>query len=135
MYLLPNGKQVYIETRDGLTKLIDNSKFYEPKVVQDKHQKRLEFGHGANNFLYFRGNPHIYDDFVLNAILTNNFIDVNNVAYNYDVTSDFTWEFRDLVEIKKRKRIVRKYTKPNPKVFFQLASAKKWLRAEKLNLT
>lgn len=82
-----------------------------------------------------RGNAHIYDEFVLNAVLKNDFIDVNNVAYNYDVTSDFTWEFRDLVEIKKRKKIVRKYSQPNYKILMKQASAKKWQKAQKLNLT
>lgn len=53
-----------------------------------------------------RGNAHIYDEFILQAVLENNFIDVNNIAYDYDVTSEFTWDFRDLVEIKKRKRVV-----------------------------
>jgi len=56
MYLLPNGKQVYIETRDGLTKLIDSGKFHDPKKFETKWEKRLDFGHGANNFLFMRGN-------------------------------------------------------------------------------
>ena len=59
-----------------------------------------------------KGNSHIYDEFVLDAVLSNKFIDVNNVAYNYDVTSEFTWDFRELVEIKKRKRVVKKYWRP-----------------------
>ena len=59
-----------------------------------------------------KGNSHIYDEFVLDAVLSNKFIDVNNVAYNYDVTSEFTWDFRELVEIKKRKRVVKKYFRP-----------------------
>ena len=59
-----------------------------------------------------KGNSHIYDEFVLDAVLGNKFIDVNNVAYNYDVTSEFTWDFRELVEIKKRKRVVKKYWRP-----------------------
>ena len=82
-----------------------------------------------------KGNTHCYDQFVLDAVLENKFIDVNNVAYNYDVTSEFTWEFRDLVEIKKRKRIVRKYFRPTPKVMMQLQSASKWQRAFALKKT
>lgn len=109
-----------METRDGLSKIIDNAKFYDPKPVVSKWENRLDFGHGANNYLYLRGNHTIYDEFVLNAILTNKFIDVNNVAYNYDVTSEFTWEFRDLVEIKKRKRMVTKYVQPTAKTFLKL---------------
>ena len=128
MYLLPNGKQVYVETRDGLTKLIENSKFYEPKEYNSKYEKRLDFGHGANNYLYIRGNAHIYDKEILMAVLKNNFIDVNNVAYNYDVTAEFTWNFRELVEIKKRKRVVNKIYKPTAKVLGQIASAHAWER-------
>lgn len=69
MYLLPNGKQVYVETRDGMTKLVDNSKFYEPKFITSRYESRLDFGHGANNYLYMRGNAMIFDDFVLDAVL------------------------------------------------------------------
>ena len=65
MYLLPNGKQVYIETRDGLTKLVDNSKMYDPKAYRSRYETRLDFGHGANNYLFMRGNPRIYDEFIL----------------------------------------------------------------------
>ena len=130
MYLLPNGKQVYIETRDGLTKLVDNSKMYDPKAYRSRYETRLDFGHGANNYLYMRGNPHIYDEFILQAILENNFIDVNNVAYDYDVTSEFTWEFRDLVEIKKRKRVVQRIYKPTVAVLSKLASVKNWQRSK-----
>ena len=69
MYLLPNGKQVYVETRDGLTKLVDNVKFYDPKPYKSRYEQRLDFGHGANNYLYIRGNASIYDEFVLDAVL------------------------------------------------------------------
>jgi hypothetical protein len=71
IYLTPSGKQVYIETRDGLTKLIDNTKFYESKRLETKYEKRHDFGHGANNYLYMKGNTHVYDEFVLDAVLTN----------------------------------------------------------------
>ena len=128
MYLLPNGKQVYIETRDGLTKLVDNSKFYEPKAYRSRYETRLDFGHGANNYLFMRGNATVYDEFILQAVLENNFIDVNNIAYDYDVTSEFTWEFRDLVEIKKRKRVVTRIYKPTVAVLQKIASARNWQR-------
>jgi hypothetical protein len=135
MYLLPNGKQVYVETRDGLTKLIDNSKFYEPKPYSSRYESRLDFGHGANNYLFMRGNATVYDEFVLDAVLTNNFIDVNNVAYDYDVTSEFTWDFRELVEIKKRKRMVTKIYKPTVAVLSKMASARHWQRCKQLKIT
>ena len=59
--------------------------------------------------MYARGKPIIKDSEVLDAILNNNFIDVNNVAYDFDVTSEFTWDYRDLVEIKKKKRVVNRF--------------------------
>lgn len=124
-----------METRDGLTKLIDSSKFYEPKTYRSSYETRLDFGHGANNYLYMRGNSQIYDEFILQAVLENNFIDVNNVAYDYDVTSEFTWEFRDLVEIKKRKRIVSRIYKPTIAVLSKLASARNWTRTKALEMT
>ena len=42
----------------------------------------------------------------MSAVLKNHFIDVKNVAYDYDVTKEFTWDFKELVEIKKKKRVV-----------------------------
>ena len=75
-----------METRDGMSKTINNSVIYDPKKLEFKHETRYEFWHGANNYLYLRGNYHIYDGFVLDAILGAKFVDVNNVAYDYDVT-------------------------------------------------
>jgi hypothetical protein len=37
---------------------------------------------------------------------------VKNVAYDYDVTKEFTWDFKELVEIKKRRRVVSRFYKP-----------------------
>ena len=67
--------------------------------------------------------------------MENNFIDVNNVAYDYDVTNEFTWDFRDLVEIKKRKRVVNRIYKPTLSVLSKVASSKAWLRAKSLEMT
>lgn len=124
MYLLPSGKQVIVETRDGNNKTINNVDFYKPKTLENRYEKRLDFYHGANNYLYLRGNPHIYDQFTLNAVLKGNFIDVNNVAFNFDVSSkDFTWDYKEMIEIKKRKRVVNRYFKPTAKVIAKVASA------------
>ena len=60
---------------------------------------------------------------------------MNNVAYDYDVTSEFTWEFRDLVEIKKRKRVVQRIYKPTVSVLSKLASVKNWQRSKKMECT
>lgn len=54
--------------------------------MDNKWEKRFDFWHGANHFVYLKGNYHIYDEFMLEAVLNNKFIDVNNVAYDYDVT-------------------------------------------------
>ena len=112
MYLKPSGKEVIVETRDGASKVIRNGIFHDPKRIKSKYENRVDLGYGANHYLFIKGNAQIYDLEILEAVLNNNNIDVNNIAYNYDVTSDFTWEYKDLVEIKKRKRTVKRYYKP-----------------------
>ena len=113
---MPSGKEVVLETRDGDSRKIRNASFFEPIYHNSKWESRLDFGHGANNRLYARGKPTIKDSEVLDAILQNNFIDVKNIAYDFDVTSEFTWEYRDLVEIKKRKRVISRFYRPTAKV-------------------
>lgn len=56
---------------------------------------------------------------MLNAILDTDFIDVNNVSYDYDVSSEFTWDYKEMVEIKKRKRVVSRFYKPNARVLLR----------------
>jgi hypothetical protein len=51
------------------------------------------------------------------------------------VTKEFTWEFRDLVEIKKRKKIVHRLYKPTAKVLSGIDSARRFDRASKAGLT
>ena len=60
---------------------------------------------------------------------------MNNVAYDYDVTSEFTWNFRELVEIKKRKRVVNRIYKPTIAVLSKMASARHWQRSKQLSMT
>lgn len=67
--MLPNGKEVIIETRDGNSHKIRNSSFYEAAYYVSKWENKLEFGYGANNRLYARGKPLIKDSEVLDAIL------------------------------------------------------------------
>ena len=86
MYLKPGGKSVIIETRDGEMKEVQNEIFYNPKRIQTKWEDQLDFYHGANNFLYIRGNAHIFDIEILDAVLKNNVIDTKNVAYDFDVS-------------------------------------------------
>lgn len=57
---------------------------------------------------------------MLTAVLNNDFIDVRNVAYDYDVTKEFTWDFKELVEIKKRKRTFSRFYRPSIKLFEKL---------------
>ena len=73
-----------------------------------------------------RGNSYAYDSHILSSILQNNFIDVKNVAYDYDVTKEFTWDFKELVEIKKRKRVVNRYYKPTFNILSKLQSVNKF---------
>ena len=123
MYLKPNGKQVIVETLDGESKTVNNKDFYKADMITNRYQHRIELYHGANNYLFIRGNSFAYDSHILTAILNNDFIDVRNVAYDYDVTKEFTWDFKELVEIKKRKRIVSRYYRPSLKLFEKLQSA------------
>ena len=48
---------------------------------------------------------------------------MRNVAYDYDVTKEFTWDYKDLVEIKKRKRVYSRFYRPTAKLFSKLRSA------------
>ena len=66
---------------------------------------------------------------MLEQMLDNNNIDTRNVAYDFDITKEFTWDFRDLVEIKKRKRFVTRIYKPTFKVLGQVQSAKAFEKA------
>lgn len=94
--------------------------FFDVKPMTTRFQHRVDFYHGANNFLFVRGNTYAYDGHTLSAVLTNNFVDVKNIAYDYDVTKEFTWDFKELVEIKKRKRVVNRFYKPNYKLLMKL---------------
>jgi hypothetical protein len=42
------------------------------------------------------------------------------------VTKEFTWDFKELVEIKKRKRIVKRFYKPSYALLSKLANARKF---------
>lgn len=92
-------------------------------MITNRHQHRIDMYHGANNYLFLRGNSYAYDSHILTAVLNNDFIDVRNVAYDYDITKEFTWDFKELVEIKKRKRIVSRFYKPGYRLFAKLQSA------------
>jgi hypothetical protein len=131
MYLKASGKQVIIETRDGESKTVNNTDIYGATVIGTKYESRIDFHHGANNFKYIRGNSISYDSWVLTNVLDKNFIDTRNTDYDFDVTKEFTWEFRDLVEIKKRKRVVDRIIVPTATAFTRLISHDKRRQAIK----
>ena len=68
---------------------------------------------------------------MLSCVLDNKNIDTKNVEYDFDFTKEFTWDFRDLVEIKKRKRFVLRTFKPTIKVLSQVRSAMSFVKAKK----
>ena len=59
----------------------------------------------------------------MTEIMDNRFIDMKNVNFDFDITKEFTWDFRELVEIKKRKRIVHKMYKPTMKLLGKIRDA------------
>jgi hypothetical protein len=124
MFLKENGKQVIVETLDGESKTVNNKDFFNAEMITSRYQHRIDLYHGANNYLFIRGNSYAYDAHVLTAVLNNEFIDVKNVAYDYDVTKEFTWDFKDLVEIKKRKRVFSRFYRPNLKLLTSISSAR-----------
>lgn len=112
LFLKQNGKQVIIETRDGDSRTVNNTDIYHPKHINTQWDSRIDFNYGANNYQYIRGNAISYDDWVLDSVLEGKFIDTRNVEYDFDLSKEFTWDFRELVEIKKRKRVVDRVVKP-----------------------
>jgi hypothetical protein len=115
MWLLPSGKKVILETRDGLSQTIEINRIYEPKTTKTKWMKRIDFGHGANNFIFMMGKPIIQDKEVMDAILNCKFIDCKNTAFDFDVSSEFTWDYKELVKIKKQRRRVDRFYTPTAK--------------------
>ena len=109
---------------DGESRTVNNKDFFKAEMITNRYQHRIDLYHGANNYLFMRGNSYAYDSHVLTAVLNNDFIDVRNVAYDYDVTKEFTWDFKELVEIKKRKRIYSRFYRPSAKLFASLKSVK-----------
>ena len=71
------------------------------------------------------------DQWLLDEIMDNRFIDTKNVQFDFDITKEFTWDFRELVEIKKRRRIVQKIYKPTMKVFGKIRDAQAFEKSKK----
>jgi len=129
MFLKTSGKSVIVETRDGASTEIKNNIFYHPKQIKTGYEDRIDIGYGANKYLFIKGNPLIKDMELLEAVLLNKQVDVNNIAYDYDVSNEFTWKFREIVEIKKQRRPVVKYHWPTAKSLLRLQNIGKFNRA------
>jgi len=134
MFLKPNGKQIIVETRDKDSKVINISDIYEPNTIQNRYETRIDLGYGANNYLFIRGNSMIQDMWVLSMVLQNTPIDTRNVEYNFDISKEFTWDFKELVEIKKRKRVANYITKPTLVGLTRVANARAFMAAKKRNM-
>ena len=72
----------------------------------------------------------IYDKWVLDQVLKNAFIDAKNQKYDFDITKEFSWDFRELVEIKKRKRFVTKIYRPTLQAMLKIDSALKFRKSK-----
>lgn len=125
IFLKSNGKQIIIETRNGESKLVNNSDLYDFKIIEDPHGERIDFGYGANIYQYIRGNTIIHDSWCLESIMEGKFIDTRNVDYDFTLTKEFTWDFRELVEIKKRNRVVDRVIKPTCKNLLRIDSTQR----------
>jgi hypothetical protein len=135
MFLKPNGKQIIVETRDKESKTINITDIFETNMVVTRHEKRVDFGHGANNYMFIRGNAIIYDAWLLSSILDNRFINCRNIEYDFDISKEFTWDFKELVEIKKRKRVVNRIIKPTLTSLAKITSSRAFIAAKKRNMT
>jgi hypothetical protein len=131
MFLKPSGKEVIIETQDGNSKVVDTLSIFGAKHIKARYEDRLEFSHGANVYCYLTGKYIILDKWVLDKVLACAFIDCKNQTYDFDITKEFTWDFRELVEIKKRKRFVTKIYRPTLQNLLRKQSADNFDRARK----
>ena len=78
MYLMPNGKQMIVETLDGKSKVVDTLNIFGSKHIKTRFEDRIEFSHGANVFCYIEGKFQILDKWVLDKVLQCDFIDAKN---------------------------------------------------------
>ena len=131
LFLMPCGGKFICETRDGNSCEVTINDVFMTKYLSSRFDRKIEFQHGANQFKQIRGNPRIFDIFVLENVLDNRNIDTKNVEYDFDFTKEFTWDFRDLVAIKKRKRYVSRIFKPTFKVLNSVRSGQRFEKAKK----
>lgn len=131
IFLMPCGRKFICETRDKQSSEVTIADLFMVKHYEDRFDTRVEFQHGANVYKQIRGTANILDNWVLATLLDNKNIDTKNQQYDFDFTKEFTWDFRDLVEIKKRKRFVTRTYKPTLKVLSQVRSADAFEKARK----
>ena len=123
IFLKPEGKSIIAEYRSGDSKEIFNTDIYWKKDIENRFEVRTEFYHGANIYSQIKGKARICDPWCLKEILDNKTIDTKNKEYDFDISKEFTWEFRDLVEIKKRRRYITKIYPANLKNLMAVKSA------------
>ena len=131
IFLQPCGRKIIAETKNGESAEVTIADVFMVKHYEDRFDARIEFQHGANVYKQIRGTARILDNWALAMILDNKNIDTKNQQYDFDFTKEFTWDFRDLVEIKKRKRFFTRTYKPTFKVLSQVKSATAFEKAKK----
>lgn len=55
IFLLPCGKKFVVETRDGASKEVTITDVFMTKYLSNRYEDRIEFQHGANQYLQIRG--------------------------------------------------------------------------------
>ena len=99
LYLKQNGKQIIAETYGGEYRTINIKDIYKFEVVRSRLRQsdRLQINHGANQFLFFKGNSQFMDSEVFDAIIQKRFVDTKNIQYDIDVGKSYTWEIDALM--------------------------------------
>lgn len=65
LFLKPNGRQVIMETLDGESKVVNIPDIFNASQFTSTLENRIDLYHGANNYVFIRGNCHIFDQMVL----------------------------------------------------------------------
>lgn len=58
-----------IETRDGESKVVNNTDIYRAEKISTAHETRIDLYYGSNNYIFIHGNSYIYDFWVLKNVL------------------------------------------------------------------
>lgn len=100
MWLLPNGRQVIVDTYNGESRKINIKDFYNYKERSTKFKLGgwKEIYHGTNNYLFMTGNSQYFDKEVFDSIVDRKFVDTKNVVFDIDVDKSFTWDIDELLK-------------------------------------